>query len=400
MQKISNEHPLSILICSLILFSSSCVSQSSNPVFEDDLKILQQVDGMQVLSAGDAKIAVVGKFQGRVITSTSRGLKGNSYGWFHRKMISSNSYTNNYSSLGGESRIWFGPEIGKYSVFFEPGTEQTVKFVKRPIDLDTVNFKLLKSSKRSVTYGNKLSIINYQGFKFLIDIERHIHLFDNSEIEKNLGITLEDGVSSVGFEVKSTMKNAGQENWNKEQGLLSIWDIGCMTPSKKAIVIIPVRGNPKEVTNYFTPLDDSRIKIKNNTVFYKSDADYLNKIGIPPEHTKPIFGSYNPDLRTLTIVTFRFDNDPFYVNSNWEDQTDPYAGDVINVFNDGSIGSGKPFGPFYELETSSSAKELKVGQQQEHIHTTYHFEGDQKQLSAIAEKLLGVSLMGIEYIFN
>jgi hypothetical protein len=45
-----------------------------------------------------------------------------------------------------------------------------------------------------------------------------------------------------------------------------------------------------------------------------------------------------------------------YVNSMWEKQKEPYSGDAINAYNDGSPAPGEPpLGPFYELETSSPA---------------------------------------------
>ncbi len=40
-----------------------------------------------------------------------------------------------------------------------------------------------------------------------------------------------------------------------------------------------------------------------------------------------------------------------YVNSMWEIQEKPFAGDVVNSYNDGPASPGaKPLGPFYELE--------------------------------------------------
>ncbi|MDG2385208.1 MAG: hypothetical protein P8N76_26290 [Pirellulaceae bacterium] len=46
----------------------------------------------------------------------------------------------------------------------------------------------------------------------------------------------------------------------------------------------------------------------------------------------------------------------------WKLQDQPYAGDVINSYNDGPLELGKPgLGPFYELETSSRAAALGPG---------------------------------------
>ena len=70
---------------------------------------------------------------------------------------------------------------------------------------------------------------------------------------------------------------------------------------------------------------------------------------------------------------------------------------MINAYNDGPAEEGtEPLGPFYELETSSPALPLESGATGTHIQTTFHFEGDLKQLGAIAQKTLGVSLAEIE----
>ena len=42
-----------------------------------------------------------------------------------------------------------------------------------------------------------------------------------------------------------------------------------------------------------------------------------------------------------------------YVNGQWGPQEDPFAGDVINSYNDGPVEDGSIMGPFYEIETSS-----------------------------------------------
>ena len=50
-----------------------------------------------------------------------------------------------------------------------------------------------------------------------------------------------------------------------------------------------------------------------------------------------------------------------YVNSMWEIQKEPFAGDVVNSYNDGPPAPGaKPLGPFYELETSSPGRSARA----------------------------------------
>jgi hypothetical protein len=88
------------------------------------------------------------------------------------------------------------------------------------------------------------------------------------------------------------------------------------------------------------------------------------------------------------------------VRSQWQDHKEPYAGDLINVYNDGPSAPGKAaLGPFYELETSSPAKPLKPGKKLNHTQETMHFRGTPEKLDPIAQKLLGLSLKEIQGVF-
>ena len=86
-----------------------------------------------------------------------------------------------------------------------------------------------------------------------------------------------------------------------------------------------------------------------------------------------------------------------YVNSMWELQDKPFAGDVANSYNDGPAEPGKkPLGPFYEIESSSPAPELKPGDSIQHVHRTFHLVGPADQLDGLAKSLLGVGLKDIQ----
>jgi hypothetical protein len=49
-------------------------------------------------------------------------------------------------------------------------------------------------------------------------------------------------------------------------------------------------------------------------------------------------------------------------------------------------------GPFYEVESSSPAKELKPGELQEYHQTTAHFEGDYNELKELTKQLFNIDL--------
>ena len=92
--------------------------------FGGDLAFLQKHGEVVVLSdkAGNAKVAVSPKLQGRVLTSTASGPNGTSFGWLNRKLIASGKILPHFNPFGGEDRFWLGPEGGQFSVFFAKGS--------------------------------------------------------------------------------------------------------------------------------------------------------------------------------------------------------------------------------------------------------------------------------------
>jgi len=52
-------------------------------------------------------------------------------------------------------------------------------------------------------------------------------------------------------------------------------------------------------------------------------------------------------------------------------------------------------GPFYELETSSPAADLKPGESLSHVQYTLHLTGDIKAIDNVSRKILGIGLEDI-----
>src|SRR2546426_901999 len=114
----------------------------------------------------------------------------------------------------------------------------------------------------------------------------------------------------------------------------------------------------------------------------------------PPRSTLfPYTTLFRASARLLTLVHYdKPKGARDYVNSMWETQKEPYAGDVVNSYNDGPPGPGLPsLGGFYELETSSPAAALRPGESVVHTHRTFHFVGDRPGLDPMATRVLGVT---------
>ena len=122
-------------------------------------------------------------------------------------------------------------------------------------------------------------------------------------------------------------------------------------------------------------------------MYLKGDGTHRSKIGISPKRSKGIAGSYDAEGKVLTLLLYNQQEAPNgYVNSAWEYQEEPFSGDVINAYNDGSPEPGAPpLGPFYELESSSPAAALKPNETMQHIQTTIHFKGEESVLNNIAK---------------
>ena len=378
--------------------------------FADDIQFLNKYLALNILEepSGAGKLAISGALQGRVMTSTSQGNSGLSYGWINRKLFESKEVSDHINVFGGEERFWLGPEGGQFSIFFKGGDPFDLEHWHTPrlIDLDT--FQLARLSPTQAVYSKSASLTNYSGFTFEFDVLRTIDIFSTDKICILLGIENSSEVSSVGYQTTNSITNTGAKNWEKETGLLSIWLLGMFNPSPETTIIIPFhRGTEKELgpvvnDNYFGKVPSDRLIVGDNVIYFRGDGQFRSKIGLSPARAKDIIGAYDASNQILTLVKFeKPEGVDSYVNSLWELQKHPYEGDVINSYNDGPPEPGSaPLGPFYELETSSPALDLRVGQTGTHISQTFHFEGPKEALNKIATMHLGISLNELTNLWN
>lgn len=378
--------------------------------FGGDVAFLRRHTDVLVLSgaSGAARVAIVPAWQGRVMTSTPAGDAGASLGWVHYKHIASGKIVPHMNAFGGEDRFWMGPEGGQFAIFFAPGKTFTPGDWQTPPVIDTEAFEVVAKSLDEVSFRKQTKLTNYSGTTFELQIDRTVRLLDRKEAAEALGVAIDPGLQAVVYESDNRITNAGQEAWRKETGLLSIWILSMYVPSPKTTVVIPfVAGEeaklgPKVNDAYFGKVPPERLIVKDDVLFFRCDGKQRGKIGLSPQRAKPIAGSYDAAGCVLTLVQY---NKPEgvtdYVNSMWEVQKHPYAGDVVNSYNDGPMAPGKePMGPFYELESSSPAAALAPGKSIRHIHRTFHFHGSEAALDAIARKTLGVGLKEIRAAFG
>jgi len=343
-----------------------------------------------------AKVLLSADYQGRVITSTATGDDGTSFGWLNYNLISAKEKKKQFNPVGGEERFWLGPEGGQYALYFKGNDSFNLIHWQVPALIDTAAFTKGPFSASSATFTAKSQLTNYSGTVFDIGIERTIHLLNKDEVANKLQTTLPSDIKLVGYETINKLTNTGNNDWTKDKGLLSVWLLGMFTPSPKTVVIIPfhpVENARSFITdNYFGTIPADRLQAKDSVLYFTCDGKYRSKIGLSPMIAKPIAAGIDFEKNVLTIVIPQVSKDAPYVNSKWELQKEPYKGDVINSYNDGPLADGTQMGPFFEIESSSPALELKKGQTGEYKQTTCHLMGDYNSLKQIAQQLLGVNL--------
>lgn len=377
--------------------------------FDADLAFLR--DHTSVIALGDpggAQIVVAPQYQGRVLTSTTGGDEAPSFGWIGRAAIAARARQPHMNVFGGEDRFWLGPEGGQFALYFKKGDPFDLDRWQVPEDFDWGAWDVASRSPSSVRFRKRMALQNYSGASFEMEVDRAIRLLGNGEVAQMLGATPGDAVRTVAFESANTVTNVGPANWQAETGLVSIWILGMFNPSPSTAIAIPFAEGPEATLGpivndaYFGKVPTDRLVVKPPVIFFRGDGQYRSKIGLSPSRALPVAGSYDRDGRVLTLIQYHRPPDATrYVNSMWEIQKEPYAGDVVNSYNDGPPEPGKPpLGPFYELETSSPALSLTRGNQYTHVHRTFHLTGPEDDLDRIARATLKVGLNDIREAFG
>ncbi|MDQ8207525.1 hypothetical protein QEH52_08395 [Coraliomargarita sp. SDUM461003] len=400
------------------VFAVGCnnISTSTGGAFSDDLRFMKKHTPIVTLKDGDAAVAVAPDYQGRVMTSTYDYKAGPSFGWINRPVIERGLMSEEEAKgkleqhiyiFGGEERFWLGPEGGQYALYFKPGDQFEFADWKTPAVIDTEPFELVNQTQASASFRKDAELMNYSGTVFNMRIERTVSLLNADEAAAALKVQLPEGVQMVAYETDNRVTNIGDQAWKPETGLPSIWILGMYNPSPETTVVIPFQQGgeqalgPRVNDTYFGKVPQDYLRVQRQKLFFKGDGTRRGKIGISPQRSKGIAGSYDAAGQVLNIVTYNVQEAPHgYVNSMWEIQEQPYAGDVINAYNDGSPEPGvAPLGPFYELETSSPAAALKPGETMRHVQRTFHIQGAQADLDPLAKRLLGAKLEAITSAF-
>jgi len=375
---------------------------SENAYASDVAFLRKHTEIIELVGSGDARVAVAPGYQGRVMTSSLAAEAGASFGWLNEDFIAADAQDEKFNNYGGEDRFWLGPEAGQFGLWFENPQPFDMEHWKTPAGLSSGTFRVTNRDAVAIEMASEFAVTNYSGTRLDCAVKRTIRALAADQAAEVLGTSLPDGLSMVGFGSRNALTNAGSDEWTQKGGMASIWILGQFKPLPRGKVIVPfVAGDaetlgPRATTDYFGQMPPERCVVGDDHLLFSCDGQFRSKIGVSPARARNVLGSYDPQAQVLTIVQFNLPADPAglpYVNSLWEIQDAPFAGDAVNSYNDGeeTPGAGQ-LGPFYEIETSSPAAALAPGESITHEHNTFHFAGNADALDALARQVLAVGL--------
>lgn len=345
---------------------------------------------------GMARVCLVPQWQGRTMTSTAAGPAGTSFGWINRPLIASRTLRRQFNPVGGEERLWLGPEGGPFSLYFAPGAPQEYARWQVPAALDREPYETVERSERQIRFAHEASFRNAAGTRFEVAIDRRVTLLSRQEI----AIAIPENVRFVAYRSENRIVNRGSEPWTTRSGAPSVWMLGMFPPTASTTVFLPC-GTAAVNSDYFGALPADRLRVANGVACLRIDGAYRSKIGLPCGSDRGICGSYDPASQTLTLIRYdRSRPGDKYVDSRWGAQSDPFGGDAVNAYNDGPTETGEVMGPFYEIETSSPAAFLAPGESLCHVQETLHAQGPEEALDAIVGERLSGGLGGIKNLFD
>ena len=347
-------------------------------------------------------------YQGRVMTSTAAGTTGPSFGWINRSFIAEGKRVPHMNVFGGEDRFWLGPEGGQYALYFAPGAPFDLDHWQVPEAIDWGAWTVTSSTQREVKLSKDMQLQNYAGFTFNAHVDRSVRVLDagRSSPPRSASRFQPTSPPSATNPRTSYATPAGRlVQGQRACSRSGSW--ACTTRARRPRIVIPFKpGSEAELGKivndaYFGKVPADRLVVGERVLFFRGDGQQRGKIGIPRPRALPLVGAYDAAGNVLTLVQYTLPEDATdYVNSMWEQQAQPYGGDVVNSYNDGPPAPGKPpLGPFWELETSSKAAALAPGESISHVHRTVHLTGPRASLDAIAKSALGVTLAEIERAF-
>lgn len=381
-----------VLLSLIALFSCS---REENKVSYSEVKRLlaKHTDVIELEDkSGKGRILIAPEFQGRIITSTLGGKKGESLGWFNFEALQSNDLLNG-SELHAEERVWVGPLGGPLSFYYGQKKPLSEDNWSVPKTFNAEPYELTFEKEDFLVMTKELVLENYLGNTLFARLQRSIEIQSRDQVSIKFKMEVPKNVDMVAYHTQHTLTNLDTVAWRKETGLATLWSLSSFQGSEAGYVVIPIKKKSNQIWNYLSDIELDRKVVTNDAVWYKTDGKYRNKLGVPSYLSTGIFGSYHPDENLLRIIEFNMEGDTLYFHSDLSEEPQWGKGEAIAIYNHGPMDLTKGSeNTFYEMESMAGLRELLPGTSLLHAHKVYQFKGDEKELFTIAKTVLGVDL--------
>ena len=132
-----------------------------------------------------------------------------------------------------------------------------------PEAIDWGKWDVDSQSADAVRFRKRMSLTNYTGTPFDIEVDRTIRLLRPRTSPRISAQPLGPDVRMVAFESSNTVTNAGREPWQPQSGLVSVWILGMFTPSPETTIAIPFVAGADSTLG---PSSTTRISAKCRTI--------------------------------------------------------------------------------------------------------------------------------------
>ena len=170
------------------------------------------------------------------------------------------------NAYGGENRFWLGPEGGKFSLYFKPGSKMVFDNWKTPAPIDTESWSVTNKSDNAISLQKEMKLTNYKGTEMQLLVDRTIKMLDRQQINNNIATTLDTSVKVVGYETTNVLTNKGNDAWTEATGMPCMWLLDMFKPTPATVIVVPFKNakgqpfNKVATTNYFGEIPAERLK--------------------------------------------------------------------------------------------------------------------------------------------
>jgi len=322
--------------------------------------IAQKTSVIELYDQWGGRVAVCPEWNGRILTSTCDGLKGNSFGYINVQAIEENKP----EEIGGEDQWTVSPLV--YSFAVESIREKKIVLQRTRLMNDTLGKLVEMHFLRTITLLNQQNLGDWFGSTVADALE------------------LED-VSAVGYSTENLVRT-------QEKAHIASRQRGMYNAHPFSFVIISTPQTlweeepfPVEI-NYLGGTPHGRTRRLPQALLLRADGYGQCQAAMPYSTAPPILGAVEFGLGALTLWTFDMPK-----NSDSED-------DLIRIYNSGRTYTGKSdfrksgWETYYELNCFSAAKKIQPAETLYYCQHTLHVVADNKTLDGIVQEIFDVSL--------